>query len=49
MGTSTIRVTFQIAVTNVLKLLELARWSHVDFRSDVGTVFQGVRRVFTLS
>ncbi len=48
-GLSTIRVKFQVAATNVLKLVELARLSQVDFRSGFGTVFQGVRRVFTLS
>jgi hypothetical protein len=46
---STIRVKFQTAATNVLKLIELARLSHVDIRSGFGTAFQGVRRVFTLS
>ena len=44
-GLSTIRVKFQVAATNVLKLVELARLSHVDFRSDFGTVLQDVRRV----
>jgi hypothetical protein len=48
-GLSAIRVKFQVAAANVLKLVELARLSHVDFRSGIGTVFQGVRRVFTLS
>jgi hypothetical protein len=48
-GASTIRVKFQIAATNVLKLVELSRLSHVDFRSGFGTVLQDVRRVFTLS
>jgi hypothetical protein len=48
-GLSTIRVKFQVAATNVLKLVELARLSQVDFRSGFGTVFQDVRRVFTLS
>jgi hypothetical protein len=48
-GLSTIRVKFQVAATNVLKLVELARLSHVDFRSGFGTVFQGICRVFTLS
>jgi hypothetical protein len=43
------RVKFQVAATNVLQLVELARLSHVDFRSGFGTVFQGVCRVFTLS
>jgi hypothetical protein len=32
-------VKFQIAATNVLKLIELARLSHGDFRSGFGTVF----------
>jgi hypothetical protein len=45
---STIRVKFPIATTNALKLIELARLLHVDFRSGFGTVFQGVHRVFTL-
>src|SRR5262245_53135457 len=48
-GASTIRVKFQMAATNVLKLIELARLLHVDFRSSFGTVFQGVHRVFILS
>jgi hypothetical protein len=48
-GTSTMRAQFQRAATNVLQLVELSRWSHVDFRSSFGTVFPGVRRVFTLS
>jgi hypothetical protein len=39
---------FQIAATNVLKRIELAHWSHVDFHNGFGTVFQGVHRVFTL-
>src|SRR5262245_45841530 len=38
-----------LATTNVLKLIELARLLHVDLHSGFGTVFQGVRRVFTLS
>ena len=33
----------------VLKRIELACLSHGDSRSGFGTVFQGVRRVFTLS
>ena len=48
-GTSTIHAKFQIAATNGLKLVELSGLSHVYFRSSFGTVFQGVRRVFTLS
>src|SRR5262249_24599668 len=47
-GASTIRVKFQIAATNVLKLIKLAHLSHVDFHSGFATVFQGVHRVFTL-
>ena len=43
------RVQFQVAAAHVLKLVELARLSHVDFRSGFGTVFQDIRRVFTLS
>src|SRR5215831_13917196 len=34
---------------NVLKLVELSRLSHLDFRSGFGAVFQGVLWVFTLS
>jgi hypothetical protein len=41
-------LAFQIAATNVLKRIELAHWSHVDFHNGFGTVFQGVHRVFTL-
>jgi len=43
------RVKFQIAATNVPKLVEVYRFLHVDFRSSFGTVFQGVRRVLTLA
>jgi hypothetical protein len=48
-GASTIRVKFQMAATNLLKLIELARLLHVDFRSSFGTPFQGVRRFSILS
>jgi hypothetical protein len=48
-GASTIRVKFQIAPPNVLKLVELSHLSHADFRSGFGTVFQCVLWVFTLS
>ena len=43
------RVQFQVAATHVLKLVELARLSHVDVRSGFGTVLQGICRVFTLA
>jgi hypothetical protein len=41
-GASTIRVKFQVAPLNVLKLVKLSDYSHVDFRSGFSTVFQGV-------
>jgi hypothetical protein len=47
-GASTIRAKFQVAPLNVLKLVDLSRLSHVDFRSGFGTVFQGVLWVFAL-
>jgi hypothetical protein len=42
-GASTMRAKFQVAPLNMLKLIALARLSHVDSRSDSGTVLQGVR------
>jgi hypothetical protein len=47
-GASTIRIKFQIAPPNVLKLVELSCLSHVDFYNGFGTVFQGVLWVFAL-
>ena len=47
-GASTMQLAFQIAATNVLKRIELAHWSHVDFYNGFGTVFQGVLGVFAL-
>ena len=48
-GASTIRVKFQVSARKGPKLVALHCFLHVGFRSRFGTVFQGVRRVFTLS
>ena len=48
-GASTIRVKFQIAATNVPKLVEVCCFLHVDLRSSFGTPFQGDRRILTLA
>jgi hypothetical protein len=47
-GASAIRVKFQIATTNVPKLVEVYRFLHVDLRSSFGTPFQSDRRILTL-
>ena len=38
----------RVVPPNVLKLVELSRLSHVDFRIGFGTPFQGVLWIFTL-